>query len=112
MWDGTPFSELISASILEACTPVEEEVAAWGASTSSVEARTCPSDEVDAGAICSSSSPSKLYSSSYTEILSSISLSPALSKTSRGQGAVSSKVISHDSTMVLVSRLSTLYYLP
>jgi hypothetical protein len=45
-----------SPSIRDACTHAEEEVAAWGASASSVEAGTCPNDEVDAGARCSSSS--------------------------------------------------------
>jgi hypothetical protein len=77
------------------------------ASTSSVEAGTSSSDDVE-GSSGSSSSPSKPYSSSSTKILSSFSLSPAHSKTSRGQVAVSSKVTSHDSTMVLVSRLNTL----
>jgi hypothetical protein len=82
MWNGALLSELISPSIPDVCTPTEEEVAALGASASSVEARTCPGDEVDAGAICSSSSPSKFYSFSSTKILSSISMSSTFSKTS------------------------------
>jgi hypothetical protein len=77
-----------------------------------VEAGIGSGDEVDAGVICSSSSPLKPYRSSSAKILSSISLALAISKTSRGQGIVSSKVTSHDSTMLLVSRLSTLYDLP
>jgi hypothetical protein len=112
MWDGAPFLKLISPSISDARTPTEEDVVASGASASSVDAGTSLRDEVDAGAICLSSSPSMSYSSSSTKILSSIFLSLALSKTSRVQGAISSKVTSHDSTMVLVSRLSTLYDLP
>jgi hypothetical protein len=82
MWDVVPFSELISPSILDTCTVAKEEVAALGASASSVEAGTSPGDEVDAGVICSSSSPLKPSSSSSIKILYSISLSPALSKTS------------------------------
>jgi hypothetical protein len=77
-----------------------------------VEAGIGSGDEVDAGAICLSSSPLKPYRSSSAKILSSISLALAISKTSRGQGIVLSKVTSHDSTMLLVSRLSTLYDLP
>jgi hypothetical protein len=112
MWDGAPFSELISPSIPDACTPAQEEVVALEASTSRVEAGTCPGDKVDAGVICSSSSPSRPYSFSSTKIHSFIFLSPAPSKTSREHGAVSLKVTSHDSTTMLVSRLSTLYNLP
>jgi hypothetical protein len=40
MWNGALLSELISPSIPDVCTPTEEEVAALGASASSVEART------------------------------------------------------------------------
>jgi hypothetical protein len=58
--------------------------------------------------IGSSSSPLKSYSSSSTKMISSISLSLAHSRASRGQGAVLSKVTSHDSRTVLVSRLNTL----
>jgi hypothetical protein len=69
-----------------------------------VEAGTCSGDDVD-GSSGSSLSPSMPYSPSSTKMLSSISLSPAHAKTPQGQGAVSSKVTSHDSTTVLVSKL-------
>jgi hypothetical protein len=69
-----------------------------------VEAGTGSGDDVDESS-GSSLSPSTPCSPSSTKILSYISLSPAHSKTSRGQGAVSSKVTSHDLTTVLVSKL-------
>jgi hypothetical protein len=47
---------------------------------SSVEAGTSPGDEVDVGAICLSSSPSKPYSFSSLKILSSISVTPWFSQ--------------------------------
>jgi hypothetical protein len=107
MWEGAPCSEMISPSTYDASTTAVEEVVAWGASASSVEAWTGSGDDV-AGSSTSSSSPSMPYSPSSTKILSSISLSPAHWKTSRGQGAISLKVTSDDSTMVLVLRLNTI----
>jgi hypothetical protein len=72
-----------------------------------VKAGTSLDDDVN-GSSDSSSSLLKPYSSSVTKMLSSISLSPAHSKTSQGQGAVSSKITSYDSIMMLVSRLNTI----
>jgi hypothetical protein len=98
---------MISPSTHDASTAAMEEVVARGASASSVKAGIRSGDDVE-GSSGSSSSPSKPYSSSSTKMLSSISLSHAHSKTSRGQGVISLKVTSHDSTTVLVSRLNTL----
>jgi hypothetical protein len=100
-WEGAPYSEMISPSTRDASIAVVEVVVDWGASASSVEAGTSSGVDVDE---CSGSSSSLLkpYSSSSTKMLSSISLSPAHSNTSWGQGVVSSKVTSCDSTMVLV----------
>jgi hypothetical protein len=98
---------MISPSTRDAFIAAVEEVIAWGASASSVKAGTCSSDDVE-GSSDSSSSPSMNYSPSSTKMLSSISLLPAHSKTSHGQGAVSSKVTSYDATTVLGSRLNTL----
>jgi hypothetical protein len=109
MCEGAPCSELISPSTCDASTTAVEEVVARGSSASSVEAGTSLGDDVE-GSSDSSSSPSKSYSSSTTNMLSSISLSSTHSKTSQGKGAFSSKVTSHDSTMVLVLRLSTLSF--
>jgi hypothetical protein len=106
MWEGALGSEMISPSTRDASTATVEEVVAWGASTSSVEAGTGLSDDVERISGSSSSSPTS-YNPSSIKILSSISLSHAHSKTSWGQGLVSSKVTSHDSTTVLVSRLSS-----
>jgi hypothetical protein len=71
-----------------------------------VEAGTSSVDDVD-GCSGSSSLLLKPCSSSSTKMLSYISLSPTHSKASRAQGAFLSKVILHDSTMVLVLRLNT-----
>jgi hypothetical protein len=95
---------MISPSTRDAFIAAVEEVVASGASASSVEERTCSGDDVE-GSSGTSSSSSMPYSPSSTKMISSIFLSPAHSKTSRGQGAVLSKVTSHDSAMVLVSRL-------
>jgi hypothetical protein len=105
MWDGAPC--LISPSTRDTSTAVVDEVVARGASALSVKAGTSSGDDVE-GSSGSSSSPSKPYCSSFTKMLSSISLSPAHSKTSRGQGVVLLKVTSYDSTTVLVSMLNTL----
>jgi hypothetical protein len=97
---------MISPSTCDAFTAAVEEVVARGAFASSVEAETSLGHNVD-GSSGSYSSWSKPGSSSSTKMLSSIFLSPTHSKISQGQGAVSSKIISHDSTTVLVSRLNT-----
>jgi hypothetical protein len=104
MWEGAPGLEMIYPSICDASAATVEEVVAWGASASSVKVWTCSGDDVD-GSSGSSLSLSMPYSPSSTKMLSAISLSPAHSTTPRGQGAVSSKVASHDSTMVLFSKL-------
>jgi hypothetical protein len=104
MWEGAPDSEMISPSTCDASTAIVEDVVAWGASAWSVEVGTDSSDDIE-GSSGSYLSPSTPYSSSSIEMLSSISLSPAHSRTSWGLGAVSSKVTSYDSTMVLVSKL-------
>jgi hypothetical protein len=106
MWDGAPNSEMISPSTRDISTVVVEEVVAWGASASSVEAGTYSGDNVE-GSSGSSSSPSTPYSPSSTKMLSSIPLSSAHSRTSRGQGAILLKATSHNSTTMLVSRLNT-----
>jgi hypothetical protein len=98
---------MISLSTHDTSNAAVEEVVARGASASTVEAGTCSGDDVE-GRSGSSSSSSKPYSSSSTKMLSSISLSPAHSKTSRRQGADLLKVTSHDSTTMLVSRLNTI----
>jgi hypothetical protein len=92
-------------SIRDASTAAVKDVVARGGSASSVDAGTSSGDDID-GSSGSSSSQSKPYSSSSTKMLYSTSLSSAHSKTSRGQGAVLSKVTSHDSITVLVSRLN------
>jgi hypothetical protein len=104
MWEGAPWSEVISPSARDASTAAVEEVVAWEASTSSVEEGTSSGDDVDKNS-GSSSSRSNLYSSSSIKMRSSISLSPAHSKISWGQGAVSLKVTSHDSIIMLVSKV-------
>jgi hypothetical protein len=96
--------EMISPSTCDASTAAVEEEVSLGASALSVEAGTGSGDDVG-GSSGSSSSPLMPYSPSSTKMLSSISLSPAPSKISQGQGAVSLKVTSHDSTTVLVSKL-------
>jgi hypothetical protein len=106
-WEGARDSEMFSPSTRDASTATMEEVVTWWASTSSVEAATCSGDDVE-GSSGSSSSPSTPYSPSSTKMPSSIFLSPAQSKTSHGQWAVMSKITSHDSTTVLVSKLKTL----
>jgi hypothetical protein len=107
MLEGAPWSEMMTPSTRDASTTTVEDVVVSGASAASVEAGTSTDDYVD-GSSGSSSSQLKLCSSSSTKVLSSIFLSPAHSKISRGQGAVSLKVTSHDSTTVLVSRLNIL----
>jgi hypothetical protein len=62
MWEGAPWSEMISPSTRDTSTAVVEEVIAWGAPASSVEVGTCSGDDVD-GSSGLSSSRSKLYSS-------------------------------------------------
>jgi hypothetical protein len=57
MWEGAPDSEMISSSTRDASTAIVEEVVAWGAFASSVEAGTCLSDDVE-GHSGSFSSPS------------------------------------------------------
>jgi hypothetical protein len=57
MWEGAPSSEMISPSTCGTSTVVVEEVVAWEASASSVEAGTSSGDDVD-GSSGSSSSPS------------------------------------------------------
>jgi hypothetical protein len=105
MWEGAPYSEMISSSTRDTSTAAVKEVVAWGASTSSVEAGTSSGDDVD-GSSGSSSSLLKPYSSSSIKMLSSISLSPAHLRTLWGQGAVSSKVTSDDSiTMGVLSEV-------
>jgi hypothetical protein len=71
------------STLLSTSTAVVEEVVACGASASSVKAGTNSGDDVE-GRRGSSSSPSKPCSYSSIKILSSISLSLAHSKTSRG----------------------------
>jgi hypothetical protein len=68
MWDVAPFLELISPSIPDTYTPAKKDVVACGASASSVEAGIGPDDEIDAGAIYSSSSPLKPCSSLSTKL--------------------------------------------
>jgi hypothetical protein len=94
-------------STRDTSTATVEEVVARGASALSVEVETDSGDDVE-GSNDSSSSSSTPYSPSYTKMLSSISLSPAHSRTSQGQGAVSSNVTSYNSTTVLISRLNIL----
>jgi hypothetical protein len=74
---------MISPSTHDASTIAVEEVVACGASASSLEAGTSSGDDVE-GRSGSSSSWSTPYSPSYTKMLSSISLSPTHSMTSRG----------------------------
>jgi hypothetical protein len=107
MWDGASYSELISPSTRDASAATVEEVVACEASASSVKAERDSGDDVE-GSSCLSLASSKLYSSSSTKMLSSIFLSPAHSRTSRGQEVVLSNVTSYDSTTVLVSRLNTI----
>jgi hypothetical protein len=71
---------MISPSTRDASTAVVEVVIARGASASSVKAGTCSGDDVK-GNSGSSSSSSMHYSPSSIKMLSSISLSPAPSKT-------------------------------
>jgi hypothetical protein len=83
MWEGAPCSKMISPLTCDASTAVVEEVVAWGASTSSVEAGTCSGDDVEVSSD-SSLSPSTPYSPSSTKMLSSIFLLHAHSKISWG----------------------------
>jgi hypothetical protein len=104
---NTKCSKLISPSTHNASTAAMEKVVAWWAFVSSVDEGTGSGNDVD-GSSDPSSSQSKPYSSSSIKMLSSISLSLAQSKTSRGPWAVSLKVTSYDSITVLVLRLNTL----
>jgi hypothetical protein len=60
MWEGAPDLEMITLSTRGASTAAVEEVVAWGASASSVEAGIGSGDEVE-GHSGSSSSPSKPF---------------------------------------------------